>query len=85
MLVCTYLEVDDDGKDQNGGKQIHQIGQILTVERFAECANFVGARSQEMEECDDTAFEFCAAANVDGRWTEGFPNDCFTDVRGNEE
>ena len=27
-----YLEVDDDGEDEDGGHEVHQIGQILAIE-----------------------------------------------------
>ena len=38
-----------------------------------------------MEEGDDGAFEFGASAGIDGCGGEGFPNDGFADVGGDEE
>ena len=38
-----------------------------------------------MEESDNTALEFCSTANVDCRWTKGFPNDGLTDIGGNKQ
>ena len=38
-----------------------------------------------MKQCDDGTFELCTPTCVDGSWTERFPDDCLTDVGGDEE
>ena len=38
-----------------------------------------------MEESDDSSFELCTSARVDGSWTERLPDNSLTDVGGDEE
>ena len=84
-LDAEALEVDDDGEDDDGREQIHQVRQAVAPERLAERAALVVPREEEVEERDDGALEFGAAAGVDGRGREGLPDDGLADVRGNEE
>lgn len=79
------MEVDDDGKDQDCCQQVHQIGQVLTVEGFTQCADLIVACGQEVEQGDDSTFEFGASTGVDRRGTERFPDDGLADVRGDEQ
>ena len=37
------LEVDDNGEDDDGGNQVHDVGQVLSVEGFSEGPGFVGS------------------------------------------
>lgn len=55
--VRTHLEVDDHGKDEDGGNEIHEVGQILAVESLAEGADLVSACGQEMEQGNDGSFK----------------------------
>jgi hypothetical protein len=79
------LQVDDGREDCKGGKQVHDVGQVLAVEGLAKRAKLVGPGDEEMEEGDDGAFEFFAAAGVDGGGREGLPDDRLADIGGNEE
>ena len=76
----TYLEVYDDTKDENGGHQVHQVGQVLPVKSFPESTDFVLTGSQQVEESNDSSFEFSTAASVDGSGRKAFPNDGLANV-----
>lgn len=56
----SYLEVDDHSEGNESGHKVHEVRQVLSIERLAECADLVVACRQEMEECDDSAFELSA-------------------------
>ncbi len=86
-LSCSqhYLEVYDHAKDDNGGHEVGQVGQVLSVEGFPEGAHLVLAGGQQVEERDDGALELGASAGVDGRRRERLPDDGLADVGGDEE
>jgi hypothetical protein len=79
------LEVDDRCEDDEGREQIHDIGEVLAVECFLESALLVGPGEEEMEERDDSAFEFGTTTGVDGGGREGLPDNGFADIGGDEE
>ena len=79
------MEVDDDEENKDGGKEVHQVWQVLSVESFVQSSDLVLLCSQEMEESNDSAFEFSSSADVDGGGREGLPDDGFADVGGDEE
>ena len=86
-LKCNqfYLEVDNHSKDQDGSKQVGQVGQVLSVEGFPQSADLVLTGGQKVEESNDCAFEFGSTAGVDGGGRERLPDDGLTDVGGNEQ
>ena len=49
QVYAESLEVYNHGKDQNGGHQVHQVGQVLAVESFAKSAHLVLASGQQVE------------------------------------
>lgn len=55
-----YLKVYDDSKDEHCGDQVHEVGQVLSVEGFPQSSHFVRPSGQKMEESDDGSLEFCA-------------------------
>lgn len=57
--ICTliYLEVYYDRKDYDGGQQVHQVREVLSVESFAKGADLVAAGGKEMEKSNDGTFE----------------------------
>lgn len=55
-----HLKVYDDSKDEHCGDQVHEVGQVLSVEGFPQRSHFVRASGQKMEESDDGSLEFCA-------------------------
>ena len=81
----TYLKVYNNGKDQDGGHQVHQVGQVLAVEGLPQSLDLVRACSQQMEEGDDGSFKLCPSPGVDGGRAERLPHDGLADVGGDEE
>ena len=79
-MVMEALEVDDNGKDQDGSKQIAQVWQVRAGKGLANSAEFIVAGGQEVEDGNDSSLKFGSVAEVDGRRTEGFPDNCFADV-----
>ena len=79
------LEVDDNKEDKDGGEEVHQVGQVLSVESFVQSSNFVLFGGEKVEESNDGAFEFSSSADVDCSWRERLPDDSFANVGGDEE
>ena len=79
------MEVDDDQENNNGGQEVHQVGQVWAVEGLVQSANLVGLGCQKMEKCNDSSLELGTAADVDSGWWECLPDDGFADVGGNEK
>jgi len=51
------LEVDDNGKDHDGGKEVHQVGQVLTIERLAQTTHFILTSCQQVKQGNHSAFK----------------------------
>lgn len=83
--MSTYLEVNDDQNDQDGGQKIWKVGSILSVECILKCIKLVALGQKEMEECNDWSFEFSALLGSDGDGWEALPQDILADVCGEEE
>ena len=79
------LEVDHHAEDEDGGSQVHQVGQVLSVEGLAQGAHLVLPGGEQVEEGDDGALELGAAAGVDGGGAERLPDDRLADVGRDEE
>lgn len=54
----THLEIDDNSKDEDGGNQVHEVWEILAVERLSEGSDLVCAGSQQVEQRNDGTFKF---------------------------
>ena len=85
QIDAEALEVDDDGEDENGREEVHQVGQVAAVEGLAQAADLVLAGGQQVEEGDDGALKLRSATGVDGGRAEGLPHYSLADVRGDEE
>jgi hypothetical protein len=79
------LEVNDNKEDEDGGKKVGAVGQVLAVERLLESTDLVTAGDEKVEEGDDGPFELGTTSSVEGGGGESFPYDRLTDVGGNEE
>lgn len=79
------LEVDDNEEDKDGSEEVHQVGEVLSVESFVESSDFILFSRQKMEERNDCAFKFCSSADIDCCWRKCLPDDCFANVGGDEE
>jgi hypothetical protein len=84
-LYAESLKVDDRGEDGHGGKQVHDVGEVLSIEGLVERALLVGPGQKEVEQRDDGALELGTTTSVDGGWRKGFPDDGFADVGCDEE
>ena len=62
------LEVYHHTKDENCGKEIHQVGQVLSVESLSQGSNFVLSCCQKMEESDHCSLELGSTSSVDCSW-----------------
>lgn len=56
----TDLEINDNSKDEDGGNQIHEVGEILTVKGLTKSSDFVCTSSQKMEQSNDGSLKFHA-------------------------
>ena len=79
------MEVDNDEEHSDSCHQVHQVGEVLSVESLTETPNFVGSGGKEMEESDNGSLELGSLSGVDGGRAERLPNDRLTDVGGNEQ
>ena len=84
-LDAESLEVDDDGKDNDGREQAHNIRQPLPPESLAQRTAFIVPREQEVEHGDNGTLELGPTADVDGGGGEGLPDDRLADVGGNKQ
>jgi hypothetical protein len=84
-LDAEALEVDDGGEDGKCGQQIHDVWQVLSEERFTESELFVWPCEHQMHQCKDCALELRSTAGVDGCRREGFPDNLFANVGGDEQ
>lgn len=84
-LDAEALEVDDGGEDGNGGQEVHDVGQVLSVEGLLKSTLLVGPGHEKVEEGDDGTLKLGATASVDGGGREGLPHDGLADIGGNEQ
>ena len=84
-LDTEALEVNDRGEDDQGRKKVHDVGEVLSVERFSKSALLVRPCQEQMEERNDSALEFGSSACIDRGWGECLPDDGLTDVRCDEQ
>ena len=81
----NYLEVNDNSKDEDGGHQVGQVGQVLSVEGLSQGADLILTGGQQVEEGNDGPLELGAAAGVDGRRREWLPDNRLADVGRDEQ
>lgn len=84
-LNTETLEVDDNAKDENGGQQVHDVGEVLAVEGLLQGTGLVGAGEEQVEESDQGTLELGAVTDVVGGGAEGLPEDGLADVGSDEE
>lgn len=84
-LDTETLEVDDSGENEEGREQVHDVGEVLAVERLLESALLVVPGKEEVEQGNDGTLELRATASVDGGGRERLPDDRLANVGSNEE
>jgi len=60
------LEVYDDSEDENGGHEVHEVGQVLPVEGLSQSSHLVLAGGQQVEEGNHSTLELGSTASVHG-------------------
>ena len=78
------MQVYDDGEDDNGGDQVHNVRETLAPESLTESAALVVPGEKQVEERDDGTLKLGATSNVDGCGREGLLDDGLADVGGDE-
>lgn len=53
MVLPAHLEVYDHSEHKDGGDEVHEVGQVLSVEGLSQGTHLVCAGGQEMEESND--------------------------------
>ena len=81
----TNLEVYDDEEDGDSCHQVHQVGEVLSVESLTETPDFVSSGGEQVEESDDCSLKLGTFAGVDCCGRERFPDDRLTDVGSDEQ
>eukprot|EP00982_Pelagococcus_subviridis_P016771 31497-Pelagococcus_subviridis.AAC.19 len=79
------LEVDHHEEDQNRREEVRDVRQVRAVKRLLQRPELVFPRDDEVEQRDHRAFELRAAAGVDRRRGERFPDDGLALVRRDEQ
>eukprot|EP00754_Rhynchopus_humris_P043535 Rhum_TRINITY_DN3343_c0_g1::Rhum_TRINITY_DN3343_c0_g1_i1::g.10629::m.10629 len=79
------LEEDHDNEDQERGEQVHDVGQVGTVESVLQRAHLVVVLEDLLEQQHDGTLELRAAAGVQRERREGLPDDGLADGRGHEQ
>ncbi len=64
--IESYLEVDDDKDDDDGGDEVRKVWCILSVEGILESINFVALGQQEVEQSNNRTFKFSSLVGSDG-------------------
>ena len=59
-LNTETLKVDHDSEDRDGGNQVGDVGKVVTVQGFLQCAELVVTGQKEVEECNDCSLELGA-------------------------
>lgn len=84
-LNAESLKVDDSRKDEEGRDEVHDVGEILSVEGFVKGTLLIWPCQEQVKERNDSAFEFWPTACVNGGRGESLPDDRLADVCGNEK
>jgi hypothetical protein len=79
------LQVNDDAENENGGQQVHDVGQVLAVESLAQSELLVWPSDQEVDERNDCTLKLWATTSVDRGRRECFPDDGLANVGRDEE
>ena len=79
------MEVYHHAEDKDGGEEIHQVGEVLSVEGLPEGPDLVLSGGQEVEQSNHRSLELGASASVDGGGGECLPDDGLTDVGRNKQ
>ena len=85
MIAKLTLEVDNHGEDNDGGDQVHAVGQVLPVEGLAKSELLVGPGDEKVDKADNGTLELGTTASVDSGRGESAPDDRLANVGRDEE
>lgn len=85
QAVLHTLQVDDNTEHQNGRQQIHNIGEVLTIERLSQRQLLVGPSPEQVHSCNDGTLKLRTTASVNCRRRECTPNNGLADVRRDKQ
>ncbi len=55
--MYTYLEVYNDAEYEHSSHEVHEIGEVLSVESFPQSLDFVGPGGKKMEKRDHSTLK----------------------------
>jgi hypothetical protein len=84
-LDTEALKVDDGGENDDGGDEVHDVGEATTPESLTKSATLVVPGEEEVEEGNESTLEFWSTTGVDGGGRECLPDDGLANVGSNEE
>jgi hypothetical protein len=85
MIAKLTLKVDNHGEDNDGGDQVHAVGQVLPVEGLAKSELLVGPGDEKVDEADNGTLELGTTASVDSGRGESAPDNRLANVGRDEE
>jgi hypothetical protein len=85
LIAKLTLEVDNHGEDNDGGDQVHAVGQVLPVEGLAKSELLVGPGDEKVDKADNGTLELGTTASVDSGRGESAPDDRLANVGRDEE
>lgn len=84
-LDAETLKIDDGAKDSDGGQEIHDVWQVLSVEGLAKSELLVWPGDQKVDQSDNSTLKFWSSSGVDGSWGESLPDNGLANVGRDEE
>lgn len=79
------LEVDDSGEDDESGQQVHNVGEVLSVEGLLQSALLVGPSHEQVEKGNNGTLVLGTTTSVDAGGGKRLPHDRLADIGRNEE
>jgi hypothetical protein len=83
-LDTETLEINDRGKNDNGGEDVGNVGKSISPEGFFQGAALIIPSEKQVEQCNDSALEFGTSSRVHSGWTERFPDNGLAYIGRNE-
>lgn len=84
-LNTEPLKIDHRGKDNQSSQEVHDVGEILSVECLLQGTGLVVPGQEKMKERNDGTLKLGPTSSVDSGGAESFPDDVFANVGSNEK
>ena len=79
------MEVDNYHEDEDSGEEVGEVGEVGSVEGLLQGPHLIVSTDQQVDGGDDGSLVLHSAPVVDGVGGEGFPDNGFADVGGDEQ